>query len=103
MICTDKAPAYRKVFQDLNHRFDPHFDSVTHIDRKWRNNRIENDHAALKRLIGTGQSFRSLHSAKATFMAIKTIRTIKNGHVENRSTGVRGEIDFVLTLLDAAA
>jgi len=102
-IFTDKAPAYRKVIQDLNHRYDPHFDSITHNDRKWRNNRIESDHAALKRLLGTRQSFRSLRSAKATLMAIETIRTIKNGHVENRRPGVRGEIDFVRNLFDAAA
>ena len=30
-ICTDKAPGYRKVIQDLNHRYDPHFDSILHM------------------------------------------------------------------------
>lgn len=56
-ICTDKAHAYRSVICELNHRYDPHFDSIQHIDRKWRNNRIESDHAALKRLLGYRQSF----------------------------------------------
>lgn len=102
-ICTDKAPRYRKVIQELNHRYDPHFNSITHIDRKWRNNRIESDHAALKRLLGTRQPFRSLSSAKATIMAIKTIRTIKNGHIENDQPGVQGEIDFVRNLFSEAA
>jgi IS6 family transposase len=68
-----------------------------------RNNRIESDHAALKRLLGTRQSFRSLRSAKATLMAIETIRTIKNGHIENRQPGVRGEIDFVRNLFRSTA
>ena len=102
-ICTDKAPGYRKVIQDLNHRYDPHFDSIMHIDRKWLNNRIESDHAALKRLLGTRQSFRSLRSAKVTLMAIETIRTIKHGHISNKQPGVRGEIDFVRDLFGEAA
>ena len=115
--CTDKAHEYRKVVQDLNHRYDPHFDSILHIDRKWRSssvrkrssgpfsakNRIESDHAALKRLLGTRQSFRSLRSAKATILAVETIRTIKNGHVSNKAPGVSGEIDFVRTLFGEAA
>ena len=99
----DKAPGYWKVIQDLNHRYDPHFDSILHIDRKWRNNRIESDHAALKRLLGTRQSFRSLGSAKATLGAIEAIRTIKNGHVSNKAPGVRGEIAFVQNLFGEAA
>ena len=101
--CTDKAHEYRKVVQDLNHRYDPHFDSILHIDRKWRNNRIESDHAALKRLFGSRQSFRSLRSAKATILAVETIRTIKNGHVSNKAPGIRGEIDFVRNLFGEAA
>tara|TARA_R110002110_G_scaffold211304_1_gene424029 strand:- start:51705 stop:52250 length:546 start_codon:yes stop_codon:yes gene_type:complete len=34
---TDKAQSYRRV---INQRYDPHFDSIQHIDKKWRNNRI---------------------------------------------------------------
>nr|WP_255014111.1 transposase [Roseovarius sp. M141] len=90
-ICTDEAPGHRKVIQDLNHCYDPHFDSITPIDHKWRNNRIESDHVAWKRLLGTRQSFRYLRSAKVTLMAVETIRTIKNGHIENRLSGIRGE------------
>ena len=97
-ICTDKAPTYRKVIRDINHRYDPHFDYVTHIDRKYRNNRIESDHAALKRLLDYRQSFRSLRCAKATLQGMETIRTIKNGHILNRQPGVRGEVAFVSQL-----
>lgn len=47
----------RRVIREINHRYDPHFDSIRHIDRKWRNNRIDSDHAARKRLSGRwGQS-----------------------------------------------
>ena len=102
-ICTDKAPAYRKVIQEINRHYDPHFDCITHIDRKHLNNRIESDHAALKRLLGYRQSFRSLRSAKVTLQGMETIRTIKNGHIEKREPGVRGEIAFVNGLFGLAA
>jgi len=78
-ICTDKAHAYRPVIREINHRYDPHFDSIRHIDRKWRNNLIESDHAAMKRLMEYRQSFRSLRTAKATLSGIETIRTINRG------------------------
>lgn len=63
-ICTDKAPTYRKVIREINHRYDPHFDYIMHVDRKYLNNRVESDHAALKRRLGYRQSFRSLRSEK---------------------------------------
>ncbi|WP_412176221.1 DDE-type integrase/transposase/recombinase [Lentibacter sp. XHP0401] len=39
--------------------------SITHIDRRYLNNHVESGHAALKRLLGYRQNFRSLRSAKA--------------------------------------
>nr|WP_240910398.1 IS6 family transposase [Pontibrevibacter nitratireducens] len=40
IIVIDKAQAYRRVIREINHQYDPHFDSIRHIDRKWRNNLI---------------------------------------------------------------
>nr|WP_254694992.1 transposase [Antarctobacter heliothermus] len=102
-ICTDKAPAYRRVISEVNHRYDPHFDSIRHIDKKWRNNLIESDHAAMKRLLGFRQGFRSLRSAKVTLSGIDTTRTIKQGHIHNKQLGVQGEISFVHGLFGLAA
>lgn len=101
-ICTDKAQAYRRVIRELNQSYDPHFDSIRHIDQKWRNNRIESDHAAMKQLLGFRQSFRSLRSAKATLSGIATIRTIKRGHCQNKKPGVTGEIALITQLFEAA-
>ena len=97
-IVTDKAQACRRVNREINRRYDPHFDSIRHIDRKWRNNLIESDHAAMNRLLGYRQSFRSLRTAKATLSGLETIRTIKRGHLQNRHPGVQGEIQFVSKL-----
>jgi len=101
-IVTDKAQAYRRVIREINHRYDPHFDSIRHIDRKWRNNLIESDHAAMKRLLGYRQSFRSLRTAKATLTGVETIRTIKHGHIHHKQPGVLGEIQFIRQLFQDA-
>ncbi len=69
-IATDKAKAYRSVICEINHRYDPHFDNIRYIDRKWCNYRIESDQAAIKRLLGYRQSVRSLRPAKATLSGI---------------------------------
>lgn len=95
MIFTDKAPTYAKVIREINQRRDPG-DAIIHIDKKWRNNRIESDHAALKRITDPGKGFHSLRTAKAT-------RTIKRGHVHDIAPGVPGEISFVNELFGLAA
>jgi len=99
-IVTDKAHSYRRVIREINHRNDPHFDSIRHIDRKWRNNLIESDHASMKRLLGYRQSFRSLRTAKATLSGIETIRIIKRGHVHHKKSGVAGEIQLIAQLFE---
>lgn len=85
------------------HRYDPHFEGISDVDRKWRNNRNESDHVALKRLLATGKSFRSLRSAKATLMAIETIRAIKQGHIRTKQPSVLSEINFVPNLVGVTA
>ena len=39
-------------------------------------------------------------TAKATLMAIETMRSIKNGHIANKLPGVVGEIAFVQNLFE---
>lgn len=102
-ISTDKAPTYRKAIGEENRRYGSHFDSIRHVDKKWRNNLIESDHAAMKRLPGYRQSFRSLRTAKATLSGIETIRTIKRGHIHHKQPGETGEIEFIGQLFEIAA
>ncbi|KMK64420.1 DDE domain [Puniceibacterium sp. IMCC21224] len=33
-IVTDTADSYRRVIREINQRYDPHFDSIRHIDRE---------------------------------------------------------------------
>ena len=70
-------------------------------------NRIEGDHAALKRLLRLGKGFKTMRSAKTTIRAIETHRMIKNNHIRNIEPGIThvlcGEIDFVQNLFQDAA
>ncbi|MEM6637440.1 MAG: IS6 family transposase [Pseudomonadota bacterium] len=97
-ICTDKARTYRRVIRNIDYRYDPHFDSIGHIDRKWQDNPIESDHAAMKRLLGYRQSFGSLRTARATLSGFETFRDIKHGHIHHKQLGVQGEIAFIADL-----
>ncbi|MEL6572881.1 MAG: IS6 family transposase [Pseudomonadota bacterium] len=101
-IVTDKAHSYRQVIREINHPYDPHFDTIRHIDKNWRDNLIESDHAAIKRLLGYRRSFRSLRSAEANLSGIEVIRTIKNGHICYRHLGVPGEILLINQLFEGA-
>jgi transposase, IS6 family len=91
----DKAPSYRKVIEDENRHYNPHFESITHIENTWRNNRIQSDHAVMKRLLGYRQSFRSLRSTKSTLSGIEAIRTFKNKYLDHMKPSVQDEIASV--------
>lgn len=52
IMVTDKAPTHRRVIREINRRHELHFESIRHVDRKWRNTVIESDHAAMKTALG---------------------------------------------------
>jgi IS6 family transposase len=93
---------YARVIGEMN-RFELPGEGILHINRKWENNRIESDHAALKKLITPMRGFKSLSSAKATLRGIEGVRTIKMGHVRGKSPGVTGEIRFIKGLFGLTA
>lgn len=100
---TDKAPTYRKAIHHENRHRDLQFDSNTDTDKRWRNTRIESDHAALRRLLGYRQGFRSLRSASSTLRRIEDLRTIKNNQIGTVKPGLQGEIAFALGMFGLAA
>jgi transposase, IS6 family len=102
VIFTDKAATYAKVIKEINRRRGPG-DEIIHIDKKWKNNRIESDYAALKRIINPGKGFHSLRTAKATLQGVEAMRTIKRGDVHGMAPGVPGEVSFVNRLFGLAA
>ncbi len=101
-IVTDKAPTYPAIIRAMG----PHAYSnlpVEHINHKWCNNRIESDHAALKRITDPGKGFKSLRSAKVTLQAVEALRTIKRGHIVEKSTNAAGEVRLMESLFGIAA
>jgi transposase, IS6 family len=101
-ILTDKAPTYVKVIAEINDRLSPE-DAIRHVTRKHLNNRIESDHAALKRLLRPMRGFRDLASAKATLKGIETFRAIRKAEFDRATKGVPNEIAFVENLFKLAA
>lgn len=101
-IVTDKAHSYAKVIGEMN-RWSFPGEEIRHVDRKWKNNRIESDHAALKKLVTPTRGFKSLSAAKDTLKGIEAVRSIKRGHVVGREAGVAGEVRFVASLFEEAA
>lgn len=73
------------------------------MTRKHLNNRIERDHAALKRLLRTMRGFRDLASAKTTLKGIETFRAIRKAEFEKATKGIENEIAFVENLFQDAA
>ncbi|MEO1679523.1 MAG: DDE-type integrase/transposase/recombinase [Pseudomonadota bacterium] len=83
-------------------RYEPHFDNVQHIDRKWCTTLIESKYATTKGRLGYRQSFRPLRSNNPTLSGIEMIRTIKRGHIHRTQPGVQGEIACMAALFDPA-
>jgi IS6 family transposase len=84
-IVTDKAPTYPTIIQSIGtHAY--YNEPVKHINQKWRNNRIESDHAALKWIISPSKGFHSLSTAKATLIGVEAFRIIKRGDIFKPTT-----------------
>ncbi len=81
-----------------------HFNGpVTHINQKWQNNRIESDHAALKRIVNPGKDFQSLRTAKPTLLGIEAFRTIKRGDLFEPPENARAELRLLNQMFRLAA
>lgn len=101
-IVTDKAHSYAKVIGEINRWAFPG-EEIRHVDRKWKNNWIESDHAALKKLVTPTRGFKTLSAAQDTRKGIEAVRSIKRGYVVGREAGVAGEVRFVASLFKEAA
>jgi len=101
-IVTDKAPTYPAIIRAMaDHAYTDQ--PIKHINQKWRNNRIESDHAALKRITDPGKGFQSLRTSKATLQGIEALRTIKRGHLFHKPTSAAAEVRLLESLFSIAA
>jgi len=74
-----------------------------HIDEKGCNNRIESDHAALKRIVNPAKGYKTLRTAKATLQGIESFRTIKRGDIHEPTLIAAGEVRLVNELFGLTA
>ena len=76
---------------------------VVHINDKGSNNRIESDHAALKRIISPAKGYQTLRTAKATLFGMEAFRTIKRGDIDQPPLNAAGEVRLVNEMFGLAA
>jgi IS6 family transposase len=67
------------------------------------NNRIESDHAALKRITTPMRGFQSLSSAKATLRGIEAVHAIRRSQIHSPPSGITCEIRVLHGLFGIAA
>jgi IS6 family transposase len=101
-LVTDKAPTYPAIIQSMgvDNYYNEH---VKHIDQKWCNNRIESDHAALKRLIKPRKGFQTLRTAKATLLGVEAFRTIKRADIFKPAVHASAELRLINDMFGIAA
>ena len=68
---------------------------MSHLQIKYRNNRLEADHGKLKRLINPLRTFQSMKTAYATIKGFEVIRMFKKGQFNIGMYGNRTEISFI--------
>jgi transposase-like protein len=93
-INTDQNEAYGKAIRQLKTEGRIEAD-VQHRQVKYLNNRLEGDHAALKRVIRPMRGFKSMPTAYAAIKGIEVMRMIRKGNCVMLDPGVAGEVRFV--------
>ncbi|WP_094037778.1 DDE-type integrase/transposase/recombinase [Antarctobacter heliothermus] len=63
---------------EINKRRGP-YGAIRHVERKYFNNRIDSDHAALKQRLRPIRGFRTLAGANAALTGIETFRVTRKG------------------------
>ena len=94
VINTDKNPAYGQAIKELKEEGSLASD-VSHLQIKYRNNRLEADHGKLKRLINPVRGFQSMKTAYATIRGFEMMRMFKKGQFKIWMYGNRTEASFI--------
>lgn len=96
VINTDKNAAYLGAIRGLKGGNKLESDLI-HRKVKYLNNRIEGDHARLKRIMKPKAGFKSMKSAYATIKGIELMRMFRKGRFDIwlRGEGVKGEVRLI--------
>ena len=89
VINTDKNPAYDDAILELKKEgVVPK--ALEHRQLKYLNNRLENDHGKLKRLIRPTLGFQSMRTARASIKGFEVMRMFKKGQFKSWIEAVGG-------------
>jgi transposase-like protein len=95
VVNVDKNAAYPPAVDKL--KADEQLPEITELRQvKYLNNRVEQDHRFIKRLIKPGMGFGSFNTARRTLRGMEAMNMIRKGQVEAVEKGdVRSQIEFV--------
>ncbi len=103
VINVDKNAAYPKATDVLTaDELLPH--TVELRQNKYLNNRIEQDHRFIKRLVNPGMGFGSFNTARRTLRGYEAINMLRKGQVQGVTKGdIRAQVEFVSQIFGIAA
>jgi len=103
VINVDKNAAYPKAIDELKAKKEL-FAQVELRQNKYLNNRVEQDHRAIKRLIKPGMGFGSFHTARRTLKGYEIMNILRKGQVKKVEKGaVRERVKFIAEIFGVAA
>ena len=95
-IIVDRAPAYPIALRIL--KLQGHLGPEAHLlSKRWLNNRIEQDHRRIKRLVKPGLGFKAFRSASRTIQGYEAMSMMRKGQVER---AIRGDGDSISCVVE---
>lgn len=103
VINVDKNAAYPKAFNELKQK-EELSEQVELRQNKYLNNRVEQDHRFIKRLVKLGMGFGSFNTARRTIKGYETMNMLRKGQVKKVEKGaVRERVKFIAEIFGVTA
>jgi len=103
VINVDKNAAYPKAIDELKEKKELS-ESVELRQNKYLNNRVEQDHRFIKRLVKPGMGFGSFNTARRTLKGYEIMNMLRKGQVKKVEKGaVRERVKFIAEIFGVAA
>lgn len=103
VINVDKNAAYPKAIDELKEKEELP-ESVELRQNKYLNNRVEQDHRFIKRLIKPGMGFASFNTARRTIKGYEIMNMLRKGQVAKVEKGaVQKRVKFIAEIFGVAA
>lgn len=103
VINVDKNAAYPKAIGSL--KADATLPKTSELRRvKYLNNRVEQDHRIIKRLVNPGMGFASFNTARRTLRGYEAMNMIRKGQIQGVAKGdITAQVEFVSQIFGVVA